>query len=79
MHIPEGITTFPEMVEAVTEEQKLRERIRDLQPAFCYKPKDIANHDHNVKVKSDKARKVAKAARKKNRPTKKKAKKGKKK
>lgn len=79
MHIPEGITTFPEMAEAVAEEQKLRERIRDLQPVFFYKPKDVVNHDHNVKVKSDKARKVAKAARKKNRPTKKKAKKGKKK
>ena len=78
MHIPTEITTFPEMLEASLEQQRARERIRDLQPVFVPHPTNEINHSINTAKKSDKARKAAKVARKKNRPTKK-AKKGKKK
>lgn len=78
MHIPTEITTFPEMVEASLEQQRARERVRDLQPVFVPHPVNEINHAVKTAKKADKARKAAKVARKKNRPTKK-AKKGKKK
>ena len=73
--------TFPEMVEAMSEAERARERVRDLQPVFCVKPYNEMRHDQNVAKKAAVKQKAAKAARKKNRPAKKKAKakKGKKK
>ena len=78
MHIPTEITTFPEMVEASLEQQRARERVRDLQPVFVPHPVNEINHAAKTAKKADKGRKAAKVARKKNRATKK-AKKGKKK
>ena len=74
--IPASFPSFP-MVEAMSEAERARERVRDLQPVFCVKPANTAKHDQNVAKKAAKAQKAAKAARKKNRPAKKKAKKGK--
>lgn len=72
MHIPTEITTFPEMVKAELEQQRARERIRDLQPIFV--PHPVNEINHAIKT----AKKAVKTARKKNRPSKK-TKKGKKK
>ena len=78
MHIPTEFTALPEMVEASPEQQRARERVRDLQPVFVPHQVNEINHTAKTAKKAAKARKAAKVARKKNRPIKK-AKKGKKK
>ena len=39
--------TFPEMVEAMSEAERARERVRDLQPVFCVKPSNEMRHDQS--------------------------------
>ncbi len=58
---------FPELVEASLEEERARQRVRDLQPIFVPHQVNEINHQ----VKTAKKNKTAKAARKKNRPAKK--------
>ena len=78
MYIPTEFTPLPEIVETSLEQQRARERVRDLQPVFVPHPVNETNRSAKTAKKAVKARKAAKVARKKNRPSKK-AKKGKKK